>query len=300
MKYLRALSVFLTTAILMFLMSCNAEGEMSSKGTANVKVTDAAVDFENVTGVFLSVSEVRLSQGNEIEVVETFDEPVTFDVMAYQNGEAFELGEGEVDAGSYNGIRLILTDDSYILFEDGTTESLNVPSGTSSGYKIQGEFDIQALAYEDIVVDIDLRKALVMTGEGTYKLRPTARLIVENTTSTINGTITSQYDESKTIVAYAYAKGTYEESETNAPVEGETRFENSINSAVVAENGTFTLAYMPEGEYDIIVASYENMDEDEDLEFVGTFETSLTVSGNILDFLTIESSTDVNLIVELL
>ena len=151
MNFLRNIFIVTLSLSTIILTSCN-DNDSVEKGSAQVDVTDAAVDAENITGVYLSVSEIHAGSDGEVKTLVTFDEPITFNVMDYQNGETFDLGEGEIEVGIYDELRLILNDgspssasaSSYIEFENGTTEELVIPSGTSSGYKVKGDFQISA------------------------------------------------------------------------------------------------------------------------------------------------------------
>ncbi|MFT4834101.1 MAG: hypothetical protein ACI8WP_000859 [Flavobacteriaceae bacterium] len=288
----RILIAALTFGIGAFMSSCDSE--VSSKGTASVGVTDAAVDAENITGVYLKVNQIEAKGSEASQTIAQFDEPKTFNVMDFQNGAKYDLGEGEIESGVYTELRLILAEGSYVKFKDGTTEPLEVPSGTASGYKIKGDYQISANNETKLVIDIDLRKAFVLTGNGQYKLRPTARLSNDDNTATINGTMTGNTDDR--VVVYAYANGTYSESEANEPADGSSRFENSINSAVVAD-GKFTLAFMEPGEYEFIVAKYTREEVTESYTFMSSSKVEATVAGSILDTLEIESNTDVNVLI---
>lgn len=284
------------------LFSCSDDDGATATGKASISMTDAAVDAENVTGVFLSVSEVQAISSTETRTVATFDDARVFNLMDYQNGEVYTLGEGDLEAGTYEEIRLIIsgTADSYIEFDDGTTDPLEIPSGTSSGYKVKGAFEVAANTTTALVADVDLRKALVLTGEGTYKLRPTGRLLEIEGTGTIQGSIQGAIDPSEQVVVYAYQKGTFESSEENEPAEGSSRYENSVNSAIVAEDGSYTLAFMEAGEYELIVASYSNLDEDEDLEFMGRLNAEILISGILSESIEVESNTTVQATIQLL
>lgn len=298
----KSLALFGTTLLIVtFLASCgDTDGEISSQGEANIKVTDAAVDAENVNGVYLSVKEVQATANGNSRTIATFDSPKLFNIMAYQNGEVYALGSGDLKAGSYSDIRLIMSAeaDSYVEMADQTTKELVIENATTTGYKISGAFTVAANQTTDLVADIDLRKAIVTNSEGAFMLRSNARLVEERVTGKITGTVSGTTEDR--LVVYAYKKGTFDASEENAPAENETRYQNSVNSAVVAENGTYTLAFMEEGEYEFVVASYSNMDDDEDLEFEGSLESSVSVSGNVLDFVNIESNTNLvaNIIIQ--
>ncbi|RED91904.1 DUF4382 domain-containing protein [Marinoscillum furvescens] len=276
--------------------ACNSEVDVSSTGKAKVGVTDAAIDAENISGVYLKVNEVKAKGAASTKTVATFDTPKTFNILDYQNGSTFDLGEGELAAGPYSELRFILEEGSYVKFKDGSTADLDVPSGTSSGYKIKGAFDIAADATTEVIADIDMRKAFVLTGNGQYKLRPTARMIDASETSTIRGTINNHNQDR--VVVYAYAKGTYEQSESAAPSDDEaTRFENSINSAVVS-NGQFTLAYMPAGEYELIAASYTKNESEETYDFKSATVAEVFIGGNLLDILEVSANADINVLIQ--
>ncbi|SNT16976.1 protein of unknown function [Ekhidna lutea] len=301
MKKLRLTSKLLGIALLTSLFACgDGSSEVSSNGKASVAVTDATVDAENVNSVNLSVSEVRATADGESRTIATFNSPKTFNLMAYQNGETYFLGEGDVEAGTYSDVRFILSgaSDSYVEMKDGSRKDLIIENATTTGYQINGTFDVAANSTTNLVADIDLRKALVTqaqnSSETSFKLRSTARVVVEDATGEIKGSVEGQANSSERLVVYAYKKGSFSASEEDAPAEGRTRYEGSINSAVVAEDGSYTLAFMEEGDYEIIVASYSNTDDDEDLEFQGRVESELLIDGSLFNTLSVTSNTTVN------
>lgn len=260
-----------------------------------MKVTDAAVDAENISGVYLSVMEIRAQGNGETKTIASFEEPRVFNLMDYQNGDIYDLGEGELDAGIYSELRLITDGNSYVKFDDGSTEALEIPSGSSSGYKIKGDYQIAANNKTNLVIDVDLRKAFVRTGNDTYKLRPTARLVNEDGSGTITGTVSANAEDR--VVIFAYAKNTYEASESDEPAEGASRFENSVNSAVVV-NGQFTLAFMEPGEYDLIAVAYDQNESEETYEFKTTTEAEVMLNGNLLDLIELQAETTLDVLVK--
>lgn len=297
MKHLkRILSLAVSLVIVTAFTGCESGAELRSNGTARIAVTDAAVDAENITGVFLSVDEIHARSGSEMKTVAVFDSPKTFNLMDYQNGSTYSLGEGELAAGTYSEIRFILNGESYVAFNDGSTKQLVVPSGTSSGYKVKGDFEIASEGETELVADIDLRKALVVQGNDEYTLRPTARLVTVETTGTIEGTISSGNEDQ--LVIYAYKKGTFSESEADEPAEGSTRFEGSVNSAVVS-NGSFTLAFMEEGEYELIAAGYDFDESAESFHFKSATQADFMLNGNLINVVQVKANSSANLLLDL-
>ncbi len=293
----------------------------TSKGTVNVAATDAAVDAENVTGVFLNVKGIEVDGDDDAnDATVMFDATQEFNLMAYQNGRTYDMGNLELNAGTYSDITFILDEDqpAYVQFTDNTTSNVDLESNTTE-YEIIGDFEVMAESQTDLVADVDLRKAFVETStEGEFMLRSTARLVKANISGTITGTV-ENYEEMKSqmetagvetkLVVYAYADGMFNEAEKEdqdgSGLEG--RFENSINSAVVADDGTFTLAFMEEADYEMVVGVFEKgalESEEEEYEFTSLIQTELAVGGSldvVLDILGVEanSNTDISIRLDL-
>ena len=320
-NFLTAASIFTVLAF----TACDSNDDMeqpndgSEKGTANISATDAAVDAENITGVFLNVKGISVDgvdDANDAELM--FDATQEFNLMAYQNGDTYALGSIDLNAGSYSSINFILDEEmpAYVKYTDNTTADVSI-NAQEDMYEIVGDFEIMAESQTDLVADIDLRKALVKSSnEGEFMLRSTARLVNANFAGTINGTV-ENYDEMKAkmenqdvdakFVVFAYAEGMYNESEQEEGSGLNGRFENAINSAVVAEDGSFTIAFMEEADYEIVIGSFtkpEQAPEEESFEFDTLVETELAAGGSvglILDILGVKanSSTTVSLNFEL-
>jgi len=286
MKNLKSLiAAFLIIPTLM-LMSCDDESssELDGTGTARIEATDAAVDAQNISGVFLSVDEAQVIANGQVQNSITFDSPREFNLMDFQNGETYLLGELDLEAGVYDEIRLMLTstNEAFVQFTDGSTEAVNVPSGSSSGYKINGDFEILANGLTEIVLDVDLRKALVKRGNGEFNLRPTARLITKSSTGMIQGELDEDdMENADRVVVFAYLEGTFQDSEMEEPTEGNARFENSVNSAVADANGNFTLAFMPEGDYELVVATFNENQLQNRFEFETATSVNVMLNGSL-------------------
>ncbi len=103
------------------------------------------------------------------------------------------------------------------------------------------------------------------------------------------------------LVVYAYATGTYDASEADDPINEEsTRFENSINSAVVKEDGSFTLALMNEGEYDLVVAGYQMNEVKDTYEFDSVLNMTITINSEVASVVQVVANTSSELTLKLL
>jgi hypothetical protein len=300
MKSLKALIATLLIIPALVFSSCNDENssELDGTGTARLEATDAAVDADNITGVFLSVSEAQFIANGQVQNSITFDSPSEFNLLDFQNGATHLLGEAELQAGTYQEVRLILTSSNQatVKFSDGTKELINVPRGSTSGYKIKGDFDILVDGTTQLVADVDLRKALVKRGNGEFNLRSTARLITKSNTGRIQGNADEENTrEANKLVIFAYAQGTFQESEMHQPAEGSTRFESAINSATV--NAFGNLAFMPEGDYELIVASYTKNQSQNKFEFESATNVEVTINGSLSSAFNVQARSTTSLFI---
>lgn len=260
--------LFIPVLLAFFVMACNDNDE-NAKGRASISITDAPIDDANVEAVFISITSVEANGPNGWETIESFDEPVTIDLLSYQNGEAYFLTDGSIDAGAYSEVRLMLdiqekvdganqNSGCFIEYKDGSTQPLFVPSGGQSGYKAKGDFDVPAGGVVAITLDFDVRKAVVESGNsGKFILKPTVRLVANQDAGIINGTFDAEGNTSSKVVVFAYADGEFDMSETDEPADEEVRFSNAVSSTVIAEDDSFTLAFMNSGTYDLYFASFD-------------------------------------------
>ncbi|HNP17943.1 MAG TPA: DUF4382 domain-containing protein [Fulvivirga sp.] len=273
--------LFIPILLALFAFACSDSNE-AGKGKASISITDAPIDDANVKAVWITVIGVEANGPDGWNTVETFDTPVKIDLLSYQNGEAYFLTDGEITAGSYSEVRLLLdiqekidgqvqNPGCYIEYNDGTPDKpLFVPSGGQSGYKAKGNFDVPAGGVVAITLDFDVRKAVVATGnEGKYILKPTVRLVANQNAGMIKGDFDAEGNSYSKVVVFAYANGTFNDSEMDEPTDEEVRFSNAVSSSVITSTNQYTLAFMESGSYDLYFVEF-----DENGEFVGMIGSS--------------------------
>lgn len=95
---------------------------------------------------------------------------MSFDLLKLQNGKTKRMVSQDIEAGTYNQLRLKLTKAELVI--DGKTVELDVPSGSKSGLKVNAVFVIDAKNNSSMTVDFDAGKSLTRTGDDEWKLRP--------------------------------------------------------------------------------------------------------------------------------
>ena len=280
----------LTIGVALFVGACNEDNE-SSKGKISVSITDAPIDDANVEAVYISINSVEVNGPDGWVTLDEFDEPEKIDLLSYQDGNAYFLTEETINTGTYTEVRLILdiqerngnvqaNPGCYIEYKDGSVQPLFVPSGGQSGYKAKGEFTIADGGVTAVTLDFDVRKAVVEAGNsGKFILKPTVRLVEDADVAMIRGTFDDEDADYTSVVVFAYENGTFTEAEIAAPADEDVRFPNAVTSDAVEADGSFTLAFMNAGTYDLYFAAF---DENGDfVELIGT-SPDVTLSAGLI------------------
>ena len=189
-KYLTPMIVLLSFFTLTFFnFGCSDESSPSSgQGQITMTIVDSPADFEHVNIVVTRVEVHKTGSDSTSGWVVINENAATYDLLSLRNGASAVLGNRSLDVGHYSQIRLILGTGSNIVV-NGATFSLNVPSGTQSGVKLNHEFEIRDGELYALTLDFNLEHSIVLTGNGQYKLSPVIRLVPAVISGTISGTV---------------------------------------------------------------------------------------------------------------
>jgi hypothetical protein len=160
------------------------------------------------------------------------------------------------------------------------------------------------------VIDFDLRKLIVRntetSEESEYKFVTSAemtngvRMVNEENTGEINGKVNASLASDDNLYVFIYEKGSYyENTESQGQGSSIVLFANAVTSAKVEENGNYTLSFVEEGNYEIHVVSYEKQTENKWM-FKGELNASSAISGLLLNDLSVESKTQIELNINVL
>lgn len=250
--------------LLLFLVSGACLDNEALRGRLTIDLTDAPSDASTIKEVNIAIRGVEvLKKGSESwQVIKSFEEPKTINILSFTNGEVYDLTEQYLNPGDYEGIRLELNlanvdngltvfPQSNIVFTNGIQEVLFVQAGNDSYVENRNAFKITTNQTTFLTLDFDVRKSLIYAN-GSYSLDPTMRIVETESCGTIDGQFRDFADHPKSIVL-AYAPGSFNAAEINS----DRAFANAVTSAKVNANvsGRFTLAFLSQGKYDLVFAA---------------------------------------------
>ncbi len=255
----KILIILLILFIAFFAAGCGGD-----TGSVTLKITDAPIDDTDVKSVVITVTEISfhmsyMDESEEWVVVEDFDGPKEFDLLALTNGVTDMLGQFEFPAGKVTQMRFKVdapeTSGSpvnpgcYVILADDSEYPLFIPSGSTSGFKATGAFDVPVNDTVAVTADFDVRKSIRYTN-GDYNLQPTVRVIADGEAGRIAGDVT--YSGTDTVLVYAYQDGDYSTSELST----DPMFLNAVSSAIVTD-GSYVLPFLAAGAYDLVSAVFD-------------------------------------------
>lgn len=211
-------------------IGCSDDDSTSPEfGTIRMRMTDAPAEVDAIHLVIRDVS-IHRGSGDGEDGWETLrTDTLDVDLFDLRNGVFMTLADAEVPAGPYTQIRLLLDEGSTIVV-DGVTHPLVVPSGLQSGYKLVGNFTVPPGGLLDLALDFDAARSVVLTGSGTWILKPTVRVLPTSTAGAIKGRV---LPENVTTTVYAIQAA------------------DTIGSAITLDDGRFQVSVLPAGTYSV-------------------------------------------------
>lgn len=302
------LGLFLTLTM----AQCTDPEPVENTGQINMEMTDGPIDDAEVQGAFVTVAAVKIDG----ETYSGFSGKQTIDLLAFQNGNTKALGLGELEAGTYSNISLVLdyeTDANgnapgcYILRTDNTKDEISSSANGTQEFDLSGAFTIAKDQRTDIVMDFDLRKAIKYDQNSSNQkdfsfvtdseIQSAIRVVNKKEAGNVKGEMNESSDNTTKVVVFAYKKGTYNrDQEVQGQGASNVQFKNAVTSAVVDAQGNYQLSFLEEGDYEIQCAKYEDTDHDGEFELKGT----LVMNGLLnVDLNSIRVSAETNITVNI-
>lgn len=224
--------LFSVIALLLVLgFSACKKSDNNNSGTAKVsmRLTDGPASYD---AIYLDIQQIGLTMSGSSEVMLTPNRPGVYNILTFKNGLDTLLLENNIPAGTVQQIRLVLGNNNSIVV-GGVSYPLNTPSAQESGVKLNLHDTFVANGSYTIWIDFDAAKSIVVTGGGTYKLKPVIRAYSALTNGKIEGHV---------LPAAAFA--------TVYAINGTDTTSAIPNSA----DGYFLMSGMASGTYNLVVS----------------------------------------------
>lgn len=239
--------LFLSTVVF---VSCDDDDDIAGaegSGTISMKMGDDPFPIDLVSRAEITVDKIEVRNAAEAgtdaeaKYYMVLEEPMTINLIDYRNGLTATLPNAVVNAGSYDQVRLYISD-AEIELTDGTTYDLTVPSGASSGLKvfINPALQVNADVTYEILLDVDLTKSFVVQGNpdtpagiNGFHFKPVIRAINLSEAGTIYGSVS---DNSGTAISNAHV----------------WVVQDSVVSSTYTElDGSYRIIGLPSGSYNV-------------------------------------------------
>jgi hypothetical protein len=295
-----------------FLTSCNDSEEPMGKGEVEFHITDAPIDDANVKSVVVTVSDLKIDGQSVSGFTKT-----TLDLKAFQDGNTKILGGQTMDAKAYSSMVLVLDLDTdaqgnapgcYVLGADGAKYKLK--NTTSGKLEVVANQSWNAVKNTKTVVvaDFDLRKSIRYSDDPAIRysfvsdasLNSAVRIVAKEKSGTIKGTYENSSDANpEKIIVYAYKKGTFNAAtETQAQGTDGIQFKNAVGSALIKESlsgQVYTLAYLPEGEYELVFAGYSKNSDSGRVAFEALLKSETNVNGSVSSIIKVQANATISI-----
>ncbi len=280
-------ALMVCTLFALLISACSGSGSNSASSTASSMgmvstslsdpATCAAPDgqfshvYVTITDVQANTSATASSSDNGwVDLTPNLSNaPKQVDLLGQANNQCFlaSLGDNvQLQAGSYQQIRLILANNSLslsgnacgsaancvVLTSDGSVHALQLSSEAQTGIKIpsgqiaSGGLNIKAGQTADLDIDFNTCASIVEQGNGQFRLKPVLHAgEVSTTSSSINGKVLDA-------VTGNPVQGAASVSLEQKDASGVDRV---IMSTMVASDGTFVFCPLPAGSYDVVVVA---------------------------------------------
>lgn len=311
MKNLSWIKAVLLGCAVTFLAACTDDSnEPMGKGEVEFEITDAPIDDAHVKSVVVTIADVKVDG----QSLSGFSKQ-TIDLKAYHDGNTKLLGSSTFDARAYSNVVLVLDLDTdaqgnapgcYVLTTDQTKYKLKSTATGKTDLVINQSWRAAKDAKTKVIMDFDLRKSIRHSDDPAIRysfvsdnnLQAAVRLVTADKAGTIKGSYQDETNvDADKIIVYAYKKGSFNASaETQAQGTDGILFKNAVASAEVQATLTgqaYTLAFLPEGEYELHFAAYTKNPESGRASFEAMLQSETNVNGSIVSFVTVKASASV-------
>jgi hypothetical protein len=227
-------------AVALAIIGCGGSGNDTSttgstsgaRGTLAVRLADAPDPSISALNITVNRVEANIDgQWVSIPVSET-----TVDLLDLVQNDIL-LASGSVPTGTYNQVRVFVTN-ATVTDADGTHD-VTIPSAEQTGIKLNVNYTINANEVTALLLDFNVGKSLIKTGNGTYKLQPVIPVVVKVASGTVSGMV---HDSTGAVADNVDVKATYTAG-------GSYPLGTVVNTSYTLDDGTFKVWALLPGTY---------------------------------------------------
>lgn len=166
----RSLAVLAFMVVGILFTACQDEYSKSTSGTLKIQLTDAPFPTDLVAEANVTINKIEIRKANDNQdqgspFVILSEKEMSFNLLDLTNGVTESLVDLEIEAGSYDLIRLYVTDAS-IKLSDGSSHKIKVPSGSQTGIKIfiKPSIVVAGGLTSELLLDFDVSKSFKLQG----------------------------------------------------------------------------------------------------------------------------------------
>ncbi len=159
---IRIISVFFFIPFLW--LACDNGGDPTPvRGTLSIEMSDDPFPTDLVETANVTISKIEIR--GEDSLLTLTEVPQSANLLELRNGVTASLVNLEIPVGSYDLVRLIITDASVVM-KDGTTHTLKIPSAAQTGLKvfIDPPIQVEGDLTSELLLDFDVSKSFVVQG----------------------------------------------------------------------------------------------------------------------------------------
>ncbi|MBW8333654.1 MAG: DUF4382 domain-containing protein [Prolixibacteraceae bacterium] len=256
MRNLVRVSMMLLAGILIFATACNENDDSAKagKGTVVIKLTDAPFPVSLVDQALVTIDKIEIRSTVEVKNAEgetenetlytvLFEGEKVVDLLDLQNGITTDLLSMDIEAGSYDLIRMHVTS-SKVILKDGTSFDLKIPSGSASGLKIKiaPELVVESGVESEVLLDFDVSKSFKVQGNMNtpagikgFMFKPVIRAMCQKYSGIVEGKV---FENETTPVAEAHVQ----------IIVADTVYSSALTDAT----GSYALIGLPAGNYKMV------------------------------------------------
>jgi hypothetical protein len=298
------------TAVFLLTRCTKDDSGLGERGMLTLLFTDAPSDDENIKGIFITVAGIKING----KIVRNFA-PKTIEVSDLRDGKTEVLLKKELASKKYRQVTFLLDEEkddtgetpgNYVLTKDNIKHNLFEGTKTRGEIDILKEFEVSTGLETKLVIDFDLRKAVVYNepnSKSLYRivtdneLQNAVRMVVDEKSGTITGLVNKRGRTTGNLFVLLYRKGEFDEiTESSGFSESKVLFPRSVSSTMVEHDGSYKFWFVEEGEYEVKVASFTKMDGS--LIFREFLRTTSKKTGTLLNSIMVPAGSEVQINIE--